>query len=165
MARFEAAGKKLSAEEKAKRDEHPFDAYARFKAESEEGRFPKGIDNFRWRFHGLFYVAPTQWDGLIEIPIIGRLLTMTVWANGEGETLPDQTGFVPGEGPTVFVSTGIGEAAHWRPGVYAERNYYAPLDQLLQSDSRVSADLLQNVVQRALGHLTQGKSAKTMSAA
>ena len=28
MARFEAAGRKLSPEEKAKRDEHPFDAYA-----------------------------------------------------------------------------------------------------------------------------------------
>ena len=55
MARFEAAGKKLSAEEKAKRDEHPFDAYARLKSESAQGQFPKGVDNFRWRFHGLFY--------------------------------------------------------------------------------------------------------------
>jgi ferredoxin-nitrite reductase len=60
MGRFEAQGRKLSAEEKAKRDEHPFDAYTRFKAESAKGQFPKGIDNFRWRFHGLFYVAPTQ---------------------------------------------------------------------------------------------------------
>ncbi len=42
MARFEAAGKKLSAEEKAKREEHPFDAYARLKAESANGQFPKG---------------------------------------------------------------------------------------------------------------------------
>jgi ferredoxin-nitrite reductase len=60
MARFEADGRKLSPEEKAKRDEHPFDAYARFKSESAKGQFPKGVDNFRWRFHGLFYVAPTQ---------------------------------------------------------------------------------------------------------
>ena len=60
MARFEAAGKKLSAEEKAKREEHPFDAYARLRAESGKRQFPKGIDNFRWRFHGLFYLAPTQ---------------------------------------------------------------------------------------------------------
>ena len=60
MARFEAAGKKLSNEEKAKRDEHPFDAYARLKAESEKDNSPKGVDNFRWRFHGLYYVAPTQ---------------------------------------------------------------------------------------------------------
>ena len=50
MARFEAEGKKLSPEEKAKRDEHPFDAYARLKAEAPTGQFPKGVDNFRWRY-------------------------------------------------------------------------------------------------------------------
>ncbi len=60
MSRFEAAGKKLANEEKAKREEHPFDAYARLKAESAKSQFPKGVDNFRWRFHGLFYVAPNQ---------------------------------------------------------------------------------------------------------
>jgi ferredoxin-nitrite reductase len=60
MARFEADGRKLSNEEKAKRAEHPFDAYARLKHESARGAYPKGVDNFRWRFHGLFYVAPAQ---------------------------------------------------------------------------------------------------------
>jgi ferredoxin-nitrite reductase len=60
MARVEAEGRKLSTEERAKRDEHPFDAYARFKAESARGQFPKGVDNFRWRFHGMFYAAPAQ---------------------------------------------------------------------------------------------------------
>jgi ferredoxin-nitrite reductase len=60
MARTEAAGKKLSNEEKAKRDDPPLDAYARLKSEAESGQFPKGVDNFRWRFHGLFYVAPAQ---------------------------------------------------------------------------------------------------------
>ena len=75
MARFEAAGKKLSAEEKAKRDEHPFDAYARFKAESANGQFPKGIDNFRWRFHGLFYVAPTQNSYMCRLRIPNGILT------------------------------------------------------------------------------------------
>ena len=113
----------------------------------------------------LFYVAPTQWDGLIEIPLIGRLLTMTAWANGDGETLPDQTGFVSGNGPPVFVSTYEGAPAHWRPGVYAERNYYVRLDELLQADRRESAKLLQNVVQRALNHLAQGPCAKTTPAA
>ena len=34
MARIEAEGRKLSPEEKAKRDEHPFDAYARLKGEA-----------------------------------------------------------------------------------------------------------------------------------
>ena len=75
MARFEAAGKKLSPEEKAKRDEHPFDAYARFKAESAKGQFPKGVDNFRWRFHGLFYVAPTQNSYMCRLRIPNGILT------------------------------------------------------------------------------------------
>lgn len=60
MARTEAAGKKLSNEEKAKRDDQPIDAYPRLKSEAEAGQFPKGLDNFRWRYHGLFYVAPAQ---------------------------------------------------------------------------------------------------------
>ena len=60
MARFEAEGRKLAPEEKAKRDEHPFDAYARLKDEALAGQFPKGVDNFRWRYHGLYYVAPAQ---------------------------------------------------------------------------------------------------------
>jgi ferredoxin-nitrite reductase len=75
MARFEAAGKKLSPEEKAKRDEHPFDAYARFKTESANGQFPKGIDNFRWRFHGLFYVAPTQNSYMCRLRIANGILS------------------------------------------------------------------------------------------
>ena len=74
MARFEAAGKKLSAEEKAKREEHPFDAYARFKSESAKGQFPKGVDNFRWRFHGLFYVAPTQNSYMCRLRIPNGIL-------------------------------------------------------------------------------------------
>ncbi len=60
MARLEAEGRKLTDQEKFKRDEHPLDAYQRLKAEAEAGRYPKPPDNFRWRFHGLFYVAPNQ---------------------------------------------------------------------------------------------------------
>ncbi len=75
MARFEAAGKKLSPEEKAKRDEHPFDAYARLKDESAKGQFPKGIDNFRWRFHGLFYLAPTHNSFMCRLRIPNGILS------------------------------------------------------------------------------------------
>jgi ferredoxin-nitrite reductase len=75
MARFEAAGKKLSPEEKAKRDEHPFDAYARLKSESAKGQFPKGLDNFRWRFHGLFYVAPAQNSFMCRLRIANGILS------------------------------------------------------------------------------------------
>lgn len=60
MQRVEQSGAKLTDQEKFKRDEHPFDAYARMKAQAESGEYPKPADNFRWRFHGLFYVAPNQ---------------------------------------------------------------------------------------------------------
>jgi ferredoxin-nitrite reductase len=75
MARFEAQGKKLSPEEKAKRDEHPFDAYARLKSESTKGQYPKGVDNFRWRFHGLFYVAPAQNSYMCRLRVPNGILT------------------------------------------------------------------------------------------
>src|SRR5690349_4502186 len=49
--RFVAAGKKLVAEETAKREAHPFDIYDRMKGEAQAARFPKGVDVFRWKFH------------------------------------------------------------------------------------------------------------------
>ena len=55
-----AAGQKLSDQEKFKREEHPFDAYGRLKAQAEKNEAPKPADNFRWRYFGLFYVAPAQ---------------------------------------------------------------------------------------------------------
>ncbi|RYE85956.1 MAG: NirA family protein, partial [Hyphomicrobiales bacterium] len=60
QARTVAAGGKLVDQEKWKAAEHPFDAYARFKQQAEAGSYPKPEDNFRWRYHGLFYVAPAQ---------------------------------------------------------------------------------------------------------
>ena len=58
--RFLAAGKKLSAEEMAKRAKHPLDMWEEMRANVEAGRFPKGTDVFLHKFHGLFYVAPAQ---------------------------------------------------------------------------------------------------------
>ena len=60
QARTEAEGKKLTDQEKFKRDEHPLDAYRRLKLEASGGAYPKPPDNYRWRWHGLFYVAPNQ---------------------------------------------------------------------------------------------------------
>jgi ferredoxin-nitrite reductase len=60
MARTEAEGKKLTDQEKFKRDEHPLDAYRRLKVDATSGNYPKPQDNYRWRWHGLFYVAPNQ---------------------------------------------------------------------------------------------------------
>ena len=75
MARWEATGRKLASEEIAKREEHPFDAYARLKAESSRGQYPKAADNFRWRFHGLFYVAPTQQSYMCRLRVPNGVLT------------------------------------------------------------------------------------------
>jgi len=53
-------GKKLTDQEKFKREQHPFDAYERLKDQAEKNEPPKPADNFRWRYYGLFYVAPAQ---------------------------------------------------------------------------------------------------------
>jgi ferredoxin-nitrite reductase len=58
--RIVKAGGKLSDQEKFKRELHPFDGYERLKAQAANNEYPKPPDNFRWRFFGLFYVAPNQ---------------------------------------------------------------------------------------------------------
>jgi ferredoxin-nitrite reductase len=58
--RFLVEGKKLSDQEKFKRELHPLDGYERLKAQAAANEPPKPDDNFRWRFFGLFYAAPNQ---------------------------------------------------------------------------------------------------------
>jgi ferredoxin-nitrite reductase len=58
--RFIKAGRKLSDPERFKRELHPFDGYEKLKSQAEKNEPPKPDDNFRWRFFGLFYVAPNQ---------------------------------------------------------------------------------------------------------
>jgi len=53
-------GRKLADQERFKREEHPFDAYERLKAQADKNEAPKPADNFRWRYFGLFYAAPAQ---------------------------------------------------------------------------------------------------------
>src|SRR5262249_56209084 len=55
-----ATGGKLNEQERWKREQHPFDAYARFEQQAAAGEFPKPADTFRWKYYGLFYVAPAQ---------------------------------------------------------------------------------------------------------
>jgi ferredoxin-nitrite reductase len=55
-----ASGKKLADQEKFKREEHPFDAWPRLKQQALDNAPPAPSDNFRWRYFGLFYVAPAQ---------------------------------------------------------------------------------------------------------
>ena len=60
QSRVIEAGGKLADQEKWKREEHPFDAYGRLRDQAAGNEFPKAADNFRWRYYGLFYVAPNQ---------------------------------------------------------------------------------------------------------
>ena len=75
-----AAGKKLADQEKWKRAEHPFDAYGRLKAQARAGAFPKPDDNFRWRYFGLFYVAPTQSSYMMRLRIPNGVLSHAQFA-------------------------------------------------------------------------------------
>ena len=55
-----AGGGKLTPEEQAKREFHPLDLWDAMRENAAAGRFPKGLDVFRHKFHGLFYAAPAQ---------------------------------------------------------------------------------------------------------
>ncbi|NUJ80251.1 NirA family protein [Methylocystis sp. FS] len=70
-----AAGGKLNDQEKWKREEHPFDAWPRLAAQAKENAPPKPADNFRWRYYGLFYVAPAQDSYMCRLRIPNGALT------------------------------------------------------------------------------------------
>jgi ferredoxin-nitrite reductase len=69
------AGGKLSDPEKFKRELNPFDAYERLKDQAAKNEAPKTDDNFRWRFFGLFYCAPTQKAYMCRLRIPNGILT------------------------------------------------------------------------------------------
>ncbi|RTL54648.1 MAG: NirA family protein [Bradyrhizobiaceae bacterium] len=72
--RVVASGGKLSDQEKFKRDEHPFDAYPRLIEQAQKNEAPKPADNFRWRYYGIFYVAPTQTSYMCRLRIANGIL-------------------------------------------------------------------------------------------
>src|ERR1700738_3332396 len=69
-----ASGKKLADQEKFKREEHPFDAYSRLKQQALTDAPPTPADNFRWRYYGLFYVAPAQDSYMCRLRIPNGIL-------------------------------------------------------------------------------------------
>ena len=68
------AGGKLAEQEKFKRERHPFDAYEQLKEQAEKNEPPKPADNFRWRYYGLFYVAPAQTSYMCRLRIPNGIL-------------------------------------------------------------------------------------------
>ncbi len=73
--RVVAAGGTLSDQEKIKREQHPFDAYDRLKQQARDNVAPKTADNFRWRYYGLFYVAPAQTSYMCRLRIPNGIVT------------------------------------------------------------------------------------------
>src|SRR5262249_53429367 len=69
------AGGKLVPEELAKREKHPFDMWDEMLANAAAEFFPKGFDVFRYKFHGLFYVAPNQNAFMLRLRIPGGILS------------------------------------------------------------------------------------------
>jgi ferredoxin-nitrite reductase len=72
--RVVAAGGKLSDPEKFKREQHPFDAYEKLKSQAAANEYPQPPDNFRWRYYGLFYVAPNQNSYMCRLRIPNGIL-------------------------------------------------------------------------------------------
>src|SRR6202046_2823337 len=78
--RLIASGGKLSDQERFKRDENPLDTYGRLKELAAKGEYPKPADNFRWRFFGLFYVAPNQNSYMCRLRMPNGILSAAQFA-------------------------------------------------------------------------------------
>lgn len=70
-----AEGGKLTDAEMAKREKHPLDRWPEIVARAEDAKFPKGVDVLLARWHGLFFVGPTQDSYMIRLRIAGGIVT------------------------------------------------------------------------------------------
>jgi ferredoxin-nitrite reductase len=70
-----AQGKKLCAEEQAKRNLNGLDTWDLVLAHARDSRFPKGTDEFLMKFHGMFYVAPAQDAFMCRLRIPGGIMS------------------------------------------------------------------------------------------
>jgi ferredoxin-nitrite reductase len=69
------AGKRLSKEEQIKFESNPLDLWSDMEALAARNELPAGPDNFRFRFQGLFNVAPAQESLMCRLRIPGGALT------------------------------------------------------------------------------------------
>ncbi len=70
-----ARGGRLAPQEEAKREKHPLDRWEELTARAEAGVFPKPIDDFMGRWHGLFFVGPAQNAFMCRLRIPGGILS------------------------------------------------------------------------------------------
>lgn len=84
------SGGKLSDPEKFKRELNPLDSYAKLEEQARNNEAPKPADNFRWRYYGLFYVAPAQNSYMCRLRIPNGILTH--WQMAELADLAEKFG-------------------------------------------------------------------------
>ncbi len=65
----------LCKEERIKYEENPLDIWEKLLDHARGDRFPEGGDVFRFKFHGLFYVAPAQDSFMLRLRTPGGVLT------------------------------------------------------------------------------------------
>ncbi|KAA6458666.1 NirA family protein [Acidobacteria bacterium AB60] len=65
----------LSREERWKFEQNPLDIWDKLVAHAEEDRVPGIEDIFRFKFHGLFYVAPAQDSFMLRLRVPGGILS------------------------------------------------------------------------------------------
>ena len=65
----------LCKEERWKYEENPLDLWDKLLNHADENRFPEGGDVFRFKFHGLFYVAPAQDSFMLRLRTPGCSLS------------------------------------------------------------------------------------------
>ena len=126
-----AAGGKLVAEEAAKRARHPFDRWDEVVGRAEAGQFPKGIDVFLTKYHGLFYVAPAQDSFMCRLRLPNGIVTARQFS-------------------------GLADAADSFGGGYADVTTRANL-QIREIAARHAVDLLEAV--QELGLTSRGSGA------
>ena len=78
----------LCREELWKYEENPLDLWDKLLAHAAEDRAPAADDLFRFKFHGLFYVAPAQDSFMLRLRVPGGVLT-TAQLRGVAEMAED----------------------------------------------------------------------------
>ncbi|HEV2686647.1 MAG TPA: NirA family protein, partial [Actinomycetota bacterium] len=65
----------ITREEQLKREENPLDIWDKLLAHACADKAPEGGDVYRFKFHGLFYVAPAQDALMVRVRVPGNLLS------------------------------------------------------------------------------------------
>jgi ferredoxin-nitrite reductase len=85
----------LTREERFKLEENPLDIWDKILRHAAAGKAPDGSDVFRFKFHGLFYLAPTQDSFMVRVRIPGNVASSVqmralariaaTWGKGYGD--------------------------------------------------------------------------------